>query len=393
LQRFRARDWDYLGWRYSLLSSIATGGWNNVLNMIPARDEDEFKHFSEADRRWFRGWIDWTDRNKEYLRHTRPIIGQPALGKVDGTSAILENRGFIFLFNPNARRLSATFALDDTIGLTPGGSYLLKEVFPLDGRLVGKPGEGRWRGGDRVSMDVDGGTAVVLEVQPAAAPPGPILFGAPGSATIDGGTLTLTGVRGETGTTSDLFVLLPQGSAPASVVINGESASIGSSSAAGVTIPVHFDGEPFRQYQPIALPPRDFAGGRLAGTFTIPRRVMDQLAARRKAWPIPWTPEDFETTWLAPERLLLFVQIAQPDAKWNASLTIDGRTVELRKAYSAIRTAPRTFVGFYADLSLLDADRTYTFELLLPQLEPGRLQGVFFDNVETEYTTRLAGTR
>jgi hypothetical protein len=393
LQRFRARDWDYLGWRYSLLSSIATGGWNNVLNMIPARDEDEFKHFSEADRRWFRGWIDWTDRNKEYLRHTRPIIGQPALGKVDGTSAIIENQGFIFLFNPNARRLSATFALDDTIGLTPGGSYLLKEVFPLDGRLVGKPGEGTWRGGDRVSIDVDGGSAVVLEVQPAAAQAGPMLFGAPGSATIEGGTLTLTGVRGETGTTSDLFVRLPQASAATSVMINGESASIGSSSAAGVTIPVHFDGEPFRQYQPIVVPPRDFAGGRLTGTFTIPRRVIDQLAARRKAWPIPWTPEDFETTWLAPERLLLFVQIAQPDARWNASLTIDGRTVELRKAYSAIRAAPRTFVGFYADLSMLDADRAYSFELILPQLEPGRLQGVFFDNVETEYTTRLAGTR
>jgi hypothetical protein len=393
LQRFRARDWDYLGWRYSLLSSIATGGWNNVLNMIPARDEDEFKHFSEADRRWFRSWIDWTDRNKEYLRHTRPIIGQPALGKVDGTSAILENRGFIFLFNPNARRLAAAFALDDTIGLTPGGSYVLKEIFPLEGRLVGKPGEGRWQGGDRVSIDIDGGTAVVLEVQPAAAPQGPLLFGAPGSATLDGGTLTLTGVRGESGTTSDLFVSLPQGSAPTSVVVNGEPGSIGSSSAAGVTIPVRFDGAPFRQYQPVAATPNDFTGGRLAGTFTIPRRVMDQLAARRKAWPIPWTPEDFQTTWLVPERLLLFVQIAQPDAKWNASLTIDGRTVELRKAYSAVRSAPRTFVGFYADLSMLDADRPYTFELTLPQLEPGRLQGVFFDNVETEYTTRIAGTR
>jgi hypothetical protein len=64
--------------------------------------------------------------------------------------------------------------------------------------------------------------------------------------------------------------------------------------------------------------------------------------------------------------------------------------VELRKAYSAIRSAPRTFVGFYADLSMLDPDREYRFELNLPPLEPGRLQGVFFDNVETEYTSRIA---
>ena len=90
---------------------------------------------------------------------------------------------------------------------------------------------------------------------------------------------------------------------------------------------------------------------------------------------------------------MLFVQIAQPDARWNASLTIDGRTTELKKAYSAIRGAPRTFVGFYADLSMLDADRPYQFELILPPLEPGRLQGVFFDNVEPEDTEVIARGR
>lgn len=389
LQRFRARDWDYLGWRYSLLSSIATGGWNNVLNMIPARDPDEDKSFSESDRAWFRGWIDWTDKNKEYLRRTRPILGQPALGKVDGTSAIVENRGFIFLFNPNARRLPAAFTLDDTIGLVPTGTFVLKEVFPLAGRLVGKPGEGRWHSGDRVSLDIDGGGAVVLELQPAPAAAQPVLYGAPGTATLADGALALAGVRGEAGTTVDLFVQLPSGTAVSTVSVNGGPAAIGTTSAAGVTVPVHFDGVPFRQYQPIVEPPADFTGGRLAGTLTIPKRIADQLAARRKAWPIPWTPDDFHTPWLVPERLLLFVQIAQPDARWNAALTIDGRTVELKKAYSAIRSAPRTFVGFYADLSMLDADRAYRFELTLPTLEPGRLQGVFFDNVETEYTERL----
>ena len=78
---FRRRDWDYLGWRYSLLSSIAIAGWNNVLNMIPARDVEEFRNFSDADKQWFRHWIDWTDANKDYLRHTRTILGQPAIGK------------------------------------------------------------------------------------------------------------------------------------------------------------------------------------------------------------------------------------------------------------------------------------------------------------------------
>jgi len=128
----------------------------------------------------------------------------------------------------------------------------------------------------------------------------------------------------------------------------------------------------------------------LSGQFTIPQRIVDQLTARRKAWPIPWTPDDFRTPWLVPERLLLFVQLAEPSPEWDARLTIDGRPVELRKAYSAVRSAGRTFVGFYADLSLLEPERRYRFELELPALRPGQLQGVFFENVETEYTDRIA---
>src|SRR5204862_5095476 len=92
-------------------------GWNNVINMIPARDLAEYRSFSEDDKRWFRDWIEWAATNKEYLRHTRTILGPPALGKVDGTSAIIGNRGYLFLFNPNARRLVAEFSLDASIGV------------------------------------------------------------------------------------------------------------------------------------------------------------------------------------------------------------------------------------------------------------------------------------
>jgi hypothetical protein len=393
LQSFRARDWDYLGWRYSLLSSIATAGWNNVLNLIPARDPDEQRSFSDADRRWFRGWIDWTAKNKEYLRRTRPILGQPALGRVDGTAAINSDRGFIFLFNPNAEQLKAAFALDDTIGLTVPGTYVLKELYPIEGRLVGKPGAGRWSLGDKASLTVAGGTAVVLELQPAGSMAGPLVFNVPGGVTLQGDALALTDVRGEIGSTSDVFVLLPAGSAPASATVNGRAVPIASKSEAGVTLPVGFEGTPFRQYQTVIEGVAAPAGGRVTGRFTVPRRVFDQLAARRKAWPIPWTPDDFRTTWLVPERLFLFVQIAEPDARWDARLTIDGRTFELKKAYTAVRAAPRTFVGFYADVSMLDADRAYDFELELPALKPGQFRGVFFENVETEYTDRIAGGR
>jgi hypothetical protein len=142
--RYLPRDWDYLGFRYSFISSIATGGWNNVVDMIPARDTEEWKHFSSADKAWIRNWLNWTTEHKELLRHPRTILQQPAMGHVDGTSAIEGDHGYLFLFNPNYKQLPAEFHLDETIGIWRGEKFLLREIFPQKGRVVGKPGVGVW---------------------------------------------------------------------------------------------------------------------------------------------------------------------------------------------------------------------------------------------------------
>lgn len=400
---FRERDWDYLGWRYSLLSSIAVAGLNNVLDLIPARDPAEYGAFSAADRQWFRRWIDWTDANKEYLRNTRTILGQPAIGKVDGTAALVNGRGYIFLFNPNGRRLDAELSLDASIGLTVPPArgrgevprFVLRELYPQEGRLIGGA-QGALAAGDKVTLPMDGGSALVLELQPAPVGPAPVLFNVQGQAAVKGDVLDLTNVRGEMGASVTALVTLPaeQGRAVKSVAVNGRPLAAPAPVSSGdgalvlpVTIP--FDGAPFAHYQQIGAYDPAFAGGRWTGQFTVPARVFQQLAARQKAWPIPWTSDDYRTTWLAPQRLLLFVQIAEPDDRWEAALRIDGKTVELKKAYTAVRVERRTFVGFYADLSLLAPEVVHSIELDLPTLKPGQLQGVFFENVETEYTDRV----
>lgn len=387
LDRFRARDWDYLGWRYSLLSSIATGGWNNVLNMIPGRDLEEHAHFAEADQAWFRRWVDWTNEHKEYLRHTRAILDQPALGKVDGTSAVIGNRGFVFLFNPNARRLRAELTLDASIGLQGAGPYVLRERYPLEGRLLGKPGAGAWAAGDTVAVEMDGQSALVLEVEPVEASNAPVLFNAPGSVTLSGGVLSLSDVRGEVGTSADLLALVPAGQSVTAVRVNGRDLPFSQAVPGTVVVPARFDGASFHHAQQVGAYDPSFAGGTFKATFTVPRRVIDQLEARQRAWPIPWTPDDYEVPWLAPHRLLLYVQLAEPDDRWSAQLRIDGRAVELKKAYTALWPYRRSFVGFYADVSLISPDVEHTVELDLPPLAPGQFQGLFFQNVETEYTT------
>ena len=383
---FRARDWDYLGWRFSLLSSIGTAGLNNVLNMIPARDLEEYRNFPDSDKAEFRRWIDWTAQNREFLRHTRTILGQPAIGRVDGTSAIVGDKGYIFLFNPNSRRLNAEFALDSSIGLVTGEKFVLKELAPLEGRRIPKPGTGHWSLGDRVSIGIDGTTAMVVEVVPATRSNGStILFGAPGSAKLNGRALELTGLRGEAGTVADLLVSVPAGTKVLSVKANGRAVPFESEQPGLVRVRTRFGGAPFRHSQLVEVD--GASDGVLTGRFLIPGRVFQQLSERKKRWPIPWTAEDYRTTWLAPERLLLFVQMAEPDDRMQVSMRLDGQEYPLQKAYSSVRTHRASFVGYYADVTALHPDHEYSLELRLPNLEQGRLQAILFDNVETEYTS------
>jgi hypothetical protein len=169
--------------------------------------------------------------------------------------------------------------------------------------------------------------------------------------------------------------------------VNGVSVPIVARRPGALDVAVRFAGAEFHRMEPVVAWDSTFAGGLVSGTFTVPRRVFDQLRARREAWPIPWTAEDYRTTWLASERLLLYAPLSEPDDRGEARLVVDGKPVEFRKAYTAVRAVRGTFVGFYADVSLLEPDRPYRFTLELPALKPGQFRGLFFENVEPEYVS------
>lgn len=101
--------------------------------MIPARDKAERQAFSQADKDWIRNWLQWTEQNRDYLRHTRSILHQPQIGKLDGTSAIQNDRGYLFLFNPNYKALRDSIRLDGDIGLETGSEFVLRELYPRKG--------------------------------------------------------------------------------------------------------------------------------------------------------------------------------------------------------------------------------------------------------------------
>ena len=387
--RYRARDMDYLGWKYSVISSIATAPINHVINYLPARDETEYKSFAESDKRWLRDWLDWTDKNLATLRKLRPIIGQPMVGRCDGTAAIRQGRGFVFLFNPNYRQLDAEFTLDESIGLTAADKrFVLRQLYPDPGkgRIVGN-----WRSGQKVKLAMTGASAIVLEIEPLAATlDKPLLSGAPGQAALEGGTLKLSKVAGQPGTKSDISVLLPGKVKVASLTVNGRKVPFARNGNA-ITASLAFAGKKFAKCQQIGAYDANFKARTFTGSFSVPRRIFAQLKARAKAWPIPYNQAELDATWTAPHRLLIFVNIADPKDEMEASMKIDGKAVDLKKAYSSVyRSNPKnTFLGFYADVSTLKPDVKHTVTVELPELEPGRFQGLFFDNIEPEYTTAL----
>jgi len=389
---FRRRDWDYLGYRYSFVSSIATGGWNNVVNMIPARDREEFLHFSGADKAWIRRWLQWTTTHSEYLRHTKTILGQPEIGKADGTAAVIGDRGYIFLFNPNYRVVSAEFRLDTTIGLSAGRKFLLKALYPSDGALIAKENRGVWNYGDTVHLNLPGTSATIFRLVPIETlTPTPMVFNSANSsakASLRRGILSLAHISGQPGSDQDIGILLPRASKVSAVSVNGHATAF-LQTGDYVSIPLRFAGQPFVQSQQVDLKAQA-DGHTLAGSFLIPERVKSQLSARRLRWPIRWSPEDYENTWLVPERLLLFVQIAEPSDGEQVQMKIDGEPVKLRKAYSSVRVHSASFVGFYADISSTKSDVVHSIEVNLSELARGSFQGVFFDNVEPEYTEMLS---
>jgi len=388
---FRAKDWDVLGWKYSLISSIGTAPMNHVINMIPARDEQEFKAFSAADKRWFKDWMDWTDKNMDTLRNLRPIIGQPMLGRVDGTAAIKDEKGFVFLFNPNYRAIPAKFVLDGSIGLTAGTTFVLKEMYPGTDRLIGKPGAGVWSYGDRVTVPMEGTRAMVLALEAVEEPiKKPLLFNVTGTVALKDDTLVLKDVRGEVGELEKVYVCLPADTQVKTVTVNGKKLPFKQNGSV-VGVGVRFAGKQFSHSQQIGTYDPAFDGKTYTGSITIPKRIFSQLEARKKSWPVTYTEDDLEASWLGPYRLLLSIHIADVVDSMEVSLKIDGKPVKVKKSYNSIygQGSKRTFMGFYADVADLKPGVKHTFEVSLPDLKPGQFQGLYFDNVETEYTEKI----
>jgi hypothetical protein len=327
------------------------------------------------------------------------------MGRCDGTSAIVDNQGYFFVFNPNYRRMDAEFVLDESVGITVEGSYLLTELFPVEGLHPGQPERGFYQKGDRVSLPMDGVTARVLRIEPVrTGAEAPVLFNWTGKVSLEGDKLSITGATGLVGETTGLIIGLPSEIKIKALDINGLDVAFNQAGST-ITASVTFDGTDFRQAQQLGSYQPDFTGTVVVELLNIPARIFTQLENRQKIWPVDYTEDDLVAPWLDPSRLLLYVQIAEPyhyrmvgDAMRKVpiranelSLLIDGIRVELKEAYNGVYPyVERTNLGFFADISRLTPDVDHEVRVLLPAgLKPGQFQGIFIDHVVSEYTTKI----
>lgn len=410
---YRIRDWDQLGWKYNLLSSIATAPFNHVINYLPARDANEFKAFSQADKAFFNYWLDFTDNNTKYFKKLKPIIGQPMVGRCDGTSAIDEDTGFIFVFNPNYRKLNATFKLDASIGLTKGERFVITEMYPLPDRILGCPEKGFYQYGDNVEIAMDGISAVALRIAPAQETYAlPVLFNVTGKVTVISDTVDINNVTGQIGASSQLLILLPEEKEIKNVVVNSKKLPF-QQNGKTIKCKVDFPGQYFSQAHQIGSYCPDFCDTNVNAEFIIPKRIFEQMKKHKKQWPIQYTPDDLIAPWIDCSRLLLYVQIAdpyldkevtekrgeqevkvtrkKPIRKDDLYIEIDGKPAAVKEAYNGVYPyVERTAIGMYVDVSSLNPDVVHKIKVTLPHgLKPGQFQGIFFEHVENEYTSAV----
>ena len=102
-----------------------------------------------------------------------------------------------------------------------------------------------------------------------------------------------------------------------------------------------------------------FAGGRFQAQFNVPQSALDQLTGLNRTYPLSYDLDpdgnnDANVPWLAPGRLLIFVKYRPlMNDTLNATGSIDGHPLLMRKAYNTIVRSPQRFIGYWSDVTQL----------------------------------------
>ncbi len=122
-KRWNGPDWSSDKIDYAMLSALSCSPNSQYFlpcqTGIPGKDKAEI-----------RKWLEWGRKNIRYLHVRRDLPQWPEAGKVDGSAHIVEDRGLIFLFNPNPTPLPGRFRLNERLGITEGSRFEIAQTYP-----------------------------------------------------------------------------------------------------------------------------------------------------------------------------------------------------------------------------------------------------------------------
>ena len=209
--------WDYYGWQYGVMSSLAVAG--TVMPTILPYETDSVPGYVEFYTKWHR----WARDNFEYVNTTEPFGEQVQPGAVDGYARIKGDRGFVFLFNGNPRSSEITLEVGDEINLQARGDYQFAELYPSERNklVVDNNGRSVFALGEKASITVPANGCYLLELKKVTKQSKPVLVGGAGEVALAGGRLAVTGVEGKPGDRARIRVRVADLKAVQSVTVNG----------------------------------------------------------------------------------------------------------------------------------------------------------------------------
>ncbi len=188
---------DRAGWRYAVISAIATG-LRHQFHVMP-------QDLSKADRDFAARWLAWEGEHAAELQYVEEILDEPGLGPVDGYSCAGPHGAIVFLFNTTYDPQEAHLGLR----LDYDADYVVRELYPREYNYLG-PNDGLYRRNSTLRLTLAPKEARVIEAvrrSPASAKrKRPEIFGAPGEETGKG-----VRVRGVPGTRQNLGIRTAEG--------------------------------------------------------------------------------------------------------------------------------------------------------------------------------------
>ncbi|CAF1619644.1 unnamed protein product [Rotaria sp. Silwood1] len=366
------RDFDLIGFSYSLLSNIATAGLNLIHTYIPARDLQEFYLLPEKFLEFWSYWLKWTDEHIEEIYNSIPF-------NIEQDWSLMKSNGFdgyLFLFNPYYKQVYRKILFDGKLNLKnpqEQGYWLLKEIYPQERFIL------FIEYNQTNEFLLDGQSVTIYQLIFISIIDQPILIGISGQAFLTNkNILIIDGVYGEAGTQTNnpISIILPNQDLIFNVLLNGIEKRFKQNKQIIILIdPLSFSG--------LYLPR---SAEILNNTIMISDLLLKQLVKRQLEYPIQWTEKELnDASWLGPHRLLLFICILNPNDQWNITAQINNNSIIVHKSYNTRdHYYQQRFIGFYLDLTniVIQPNVQYYLSLNMPHMQPGQFQGLFLENIE-----------